>query len=607
MLLYYNMFNLINLFLILFSSLKLIKTIKVSSYNKNIIMISVTLNIIQLITAFHINHNIVSIPYNQFNCVMLFTQISLSTLFLIFMQKIYTLKKITRHISANNEQQSTLLETTLAKIGAILHSQLNLSDTLNTIADMVADMLHANQSIITLRDSNDNQLTIAATYGINIPPFTLPMDSSLSQKVINEYKTIYINDTIDCPELFTPKLLFSKIRSIIATPLIQSGNIIGTIEVYSQKVNAFDDNDAAFLTVIAHHAGAAITAAKLYEETKQKLLDEKHLSAIAYSTALTIDANAMMDECTHHVLSALHADIAIGCLSSDLEYNFSVVSNVNINNKLSCIDLNLFPPLNAFIDKLQPFNSFHDSLPSLASLFPSAANINYFLILPIVVNKRLLGLIFLGWHGLTPSNNTKQHAFMKLMAKQIAIGLEKAHFYHQIKSMALSDGLTKLANRRNFDMFLKTELRRAESLNKHLSLIMLDLDKFKQYNDTFGHLNGDQLLQQIGIILKNNVRSIDLPARYGGEEFSIILPEGNISEAICCAEHLRKIIEGYTFTDQDGNCTAPMTASFGIATYDPNITNNAPSTTTMIAIADKALYQAKQEGRNRVISANIFQ
>ena len=221
---------------------------------------------------------------------------------------------------------------------------------------MVADMLHANQSIITLRDSNDNQLTIAATYGINIPPFTLPMDSSLSQKVINEYITIYINDTIDCPELFTPKLLFSKIRSIIATPLIQSGNIIGTIEVYSQKVNAFDDNDAAFLTVIAHHAGAAITAAKLYEETKQKLLDEKHLSAIAYSTALTIDANAMMDECTHHVLSALHADIAIGCLSSDLEYNFSVVSNVNINNKLSCIDLNLFPPLNAFIDKLQPFN-----------------------------------------------------------------------------------------------------------------------------------------------------------------------------------------------------------------------------------------------------------
>ncbi len=607
MLLYYNFLNFLSLLFILSASIMLVKNITYSHLYKNILTTTLALNIIQLGVSIYINTTLTDTFYFYFYNIMIITQISITVFLFIILQKIFSMKRAYLHSFEESEHQSDLLETSLAKIGAILNSQLNLSDTLNTIADMVADMLRANQSIVTIYDTKENQLSIAATYGINVPPIAFPINISLSQRAIHEYKTIYINDTRNCPDLFTPKLLFSKVRSIIAAPIIHTGNIIGTIEVYSRSINGFNENAADFLSVLAHHAGAAITAAKLYEDTKQKLLNEKYLSAITYSTSFTFDTNTIVDECTHHVLNALNADIGIGCLSTDVEYTFTPISNINITNKLTEIDLNPFPSLKLLINKLQPFNSLNEVLPPIHSFLHLPLKINYLMILPLAVNKRLLGIILVGWYNFKSNKHKEEYSFIKMMANQVAIGLEKAHFYNQIKSMALSDGLTKLANRRNFDMFLKTELRRAESLNKPLSLIMLDLDKFKQYNDTFGHINGDQLLQQVGAILKHNVRSIDLPARYGGEEFSIILPEGNISEAISTAEHLRKEIESYKFTNQSGIFTKHITASFGIATYDPNITMNAPSSDTIIAIADKALYQAKQEGRNRVISSNIFQ
>ena len=186
--------------------------------------------------------------------------------------------------------------------------------------------------------------------------------------------------------------------------------------------------------------------------------------------------------------------------------------------------------------------------------------------------------------------------------------LEKhQQLYEEIKSLALSDALTNIANRRNFDMFLKTELHRAASLVQPVSLIILDLDKFKIYNDTFGHLSGDKLLAQIGQILIHHITPKALPARYGGEEFSIILPETNIENAVKIAESLRNTIENSNFPDHSGSFTAKITASFGVATYDPEILFKQPDAEKIISIADKALYKAKQQGRNRVFGSVIFQ
>ena len=156
-------------------------------------------------------------------------------------------------------------------------------------------------------------------------------------------------------------------------------------------------------------------------------------------------------------------------------------------------------------------------------------------------------------------------------------------------------------------MFLNTELRRAATLKRPLSLIMLDLDKFKTYNDTYGHPTGDKLLAQLGKILQQSVRNIDFPARYGGEEFSIILPECSNTDAMALAEKIRQAVESGHFPDNSGTFTARITASLGVATHDPSMGLPPLDIARFVASADEALYQAKNQGRNQVANATIIQ
>ncbi|MBV9864204.1 MAG: diguanylate cyclase [Abitibacteriaceae bacterium] len=160
----------------------------------------------------------------------------------------------------------------------------------------------------------------------------------------------------------------------------------------------------------------------------------------------------------------------------------------------------------------------------------------------------------------------------------------------KLERLATTDGLTDLKNHRAFQERLQTEFRRAQRYNIPLSLLMLDVDKFKAYNDTFGHPAGDGVLQQVAQLLLENIRDTDFVARYGGEEFVVLLPNTDYPYANFLAERLRIAIEEATWQG------APVTASFGIATLTPQLNNSA----ALIAAADKALYYSKANGRNRV-------
>jgi diguanylate cyclase (GGDEF)-like protein len=174
------------------------------------------------------------------------------------------------------------------------------------------------------------------------------------------------------------------------------------------------------------------------------------------------------------------------------------------------------------------------------------------------------------------------------VADQAAVAINKA----QLWDMAVTDSLTGLYVRRYFMVKLQEELHRAQRYNNILAVVMADLDRFKDINDTYGHAAGDRVLKAIGKFLQQNVRDVDVVARYGGEEFVIMIPEAANDAAHILSERLRKNLSEMKFDNLPS-----VTISLGIATFPYDGTDPED----LIRKADAAMYAAKRAGRDRVV------
>jgi diguanylate cyclase (GGDEF)-like protein/PAS domain S-box-containing protein len=168
----------------------------------------------------------------------------------------------------------------------------------------------------------------------------------------------------------------------------------------------------------------------------------------------------------------------------------------------------------------------------------------------------------------------------------------------KLHGLAYLDGLTGIPNRRRLDEYLSDEFKRASRSNAPLSVIMVDIDHFKQYNDTYGHQTGDFCLQRIANAIKASLhRPADLAARYGGEEFAVVLPDTPLNGAVSLAEDISKHVESLAIPHESSKTAEHVTLSMGIACISPD---PHASGDNLLKQADAALYQAKKDGRNRI-------
>lgn len=193
----------------------------------------------------------------------------------------------------------------------------------------------------------------------------------------------------------------------------------------------------------------------------------------------------------------------------------------------------------------------------------------------------------------------------KTEQKLVLAGIELEMINETLSRLASQDGLTGLANRRHFDESLMDEFNRAQRGESSLGLIMIDVDFFKQYNDIYGHVAGDECLRKIGKVVAYSMRRPgDLAARYGGEEMVVLLPETDLAGALAVAESIRGAVQtmGIAHT---GNPLGVVTVSIGVEAFSPIHLENQPI--ELVEAADKALYEAKELGRNQVRCAHSFQ
>jgi diguanylate cyclase (GGDEF)-like protein len=218
--------------------------------------------------------------------------------------------------------------------------------------------------------------------------------------------------------------------------------------------------------------------------------------------------------------------------------------------------------------------------------------------LPLLIGTELIGVLTVtrkGKDSLTPTDRQS----LESISSQVAVAYDRASLHMQTKELSVRDELTGAYNRRYFRKMLEIEMKRAERANSHVSLLIMDVDHFKNFNDTYGHLQGDRMLKRLTEVIQENIRASDVLARFGGEEFVVMLPDTTLYEASKTAHKIQALMAQNLWIEL-GEGSLPKQASTTVSIGISSSPQPATDIDSLIHTADIALYEAKEGGRNQV-------
>ncbi len=390
------------------------------------------------------------------------------------------------------------------------------------------------------------------------------------------------------------------IRSLMASPVMADGTERGTIIVDSTEVRHFSDEDHAYLTTMANLVGQTVYFAYLSTEYRLEHRRIVSMSSIEKEFFRVQTVDAILDTMMKIVPFAIACDRLTISLRDPETADATIqrvwgLSAENFKNLVfSTTDKTLAGLV--YAKNMYLFRNFvEDHYETRYTQGEhQSQELSSFLAFPIGVDK-CIGAFFLESlrkDAFTESNRD----LLSRLATSAGLAIERLRIVEQAKNLATHDGLTGLINHREFQALLKDEITRSIRYEDPLSLVICDIDFFKKINDTYGHPFGDTVLRGISGKLRENLREgVDVVARYGGEEFALVLVKTDAQKAVETVERIRQEIEKFLFKSPRGE-DIRVTMSFGIAVY----WQHAKQIEVLIQKADKALYRAKENGRNRV-------
>lgn len=247
-------------------------------------------------------------------------------------------------------------------------------------------------------------------------------------------------------------------------------------------------------------------------------------------------------------------------------------------------------------------NNIDDEFPEFKAKHPNykdfLGEFSSFALLPLMADKKFIGLLLLAKYAVS-AYVPDDLRLLLIISNQAGLAIQNRRLYEQAYYSAITDGLTGIYNQKYFREQLEFQLEKAKEYGFKISLIMVDIDHFKKFNDSYGHQIGDFVLKEVSMVIQSCVNPDSLVARYGGEEFAVILPDTPIEAAIPIAEKIRLDIENHVLKTNEYP-DLKVTVSLGIATFPDHIKNMSRMVVELIDIADDNLYSAKNAGRNRV-------
>ena len=398
-----------------------------------------------------------------------------------------------------------------------------------------------------------------------------------------------------------PVLARADMLSMCGAPIIAGDTTMGSIELFSQRPDAFADEDLKAIALCARKAAVAICNAKVGDQLRQTAEERDLLYEIMGFVSASMPPVQLLSKVADSLGNYLSAH-AVAAFTVQRLPHIHKTTEVMMRNftrtdmeNLKDIFIGRWPP-NSANDETETNGRMLERQQAFAVNFSVGKSIY---VLPLFSRDLLQGIIVLLWeYDRKIDFHRHMDEMIRIVSDQTAMGLERHHLYMGVEKIGLTDELTGLSNRRMFNYLIEREINRSRRYRRPLSLVMIDIDFFKKINDTWGHPVGDVVLRELGGLMRENFRRLDVPVRYGGEEFAVILPETSLEEAINFAERFRVKVEKANF--MNGRERIPVTISLGVATIGNSAVSDDMDADALLQMADRALYQAKQSGRNRI-------
>ncbi len=550
------------------------------------------------------------------------------------------LRDITEQKQAEQKlKQQADREQLLSMITQRIRQSLDLEEILTTTVREVRQVLEADRVLIYHIDSNNIGVVLTEATAADINPILgkpLP-DEIFPQECYPLYRQGRIRTVIDVETDPMSPCLANTLREIgvkskIVVPLLSctqennefSDTLWGLlIAHHCRSPREWQTLEIDLLKQLASQVGIAIQQSQLYQQTQLQAQREKAINKIVQAIRQSFDLETIFSTTVSEVANFSPLDSAqIVRYFPDQKVWIPVYDYRRNTIVPSALGLEISDKNNEFADRLKRLEvvKINDASTSpdqtnrqLAENFPGT-----WLLIPLDFQvENLQTQQHQVWGSLTLIRNNLLTPWLDwevkllcVIADQLAIAIHQSELYQELRAANLEleqkaslDGLTEIANRRRFDEYLNSEWQQHLWQEKPLSLILLDVDYFKSYNDTYGHLAGDDCLRQVARVIKNLLeKSKNLVARYGGEEFAVILPDTNRQGAISVAQRIQNVIKKLYIVHEKSMVSDFISVSLGISSIIPT-PDLSPQ--TLINRADTALYCAKQQGRDRYCEFQI--
>jgi diguanylate cyclase (GGDEF)-like protein len=495
------------------------------------------------------------------------------------------------YVVMHEAQRRTKEYELLTEIGQAISSHLNQDEVLRTVQEELGQIFDTSNFYIAFQEEDEIRFELEIEGGILLPKRSRRVGNGLTEYILRTGEPLLIESDLEQVRAklgvdFVPP---SPARSFCAVPIFLGGKPAGVMAALSTEREAqFLSRDLEVMQTAAGQLGVAVENARLFTEEQRRARHLAFLNNISKMAISSEDAEQMMADIVREIQKNFRYDhIGIGIMdyaTKDIEIKAEAGTTSQTLGRRIAVGSGVLGKVartgvSALVQNAGPGQ--------LAGVLPESRAV---LCLPISYGETLLGVLNV--------ESRDENAFapqdvliLNTLADLLATALHNSFVFRKLQQQSITDGLTGIKTRRFFWEALSSEWKRASRSGRPFSVVLVDLDKFKEVNDSLGHLEGDLVLARVGRLLEQKCRQSNVVARYGGDEFIILMPETGIEQAQVLAERLRLWVATDPMLEEHH-----ITGSFGVASFPVH----GFSMEDLIRVADAGMYVAKHAGGNQV-------